>query len=152
MKTTKYLHFLKMQLARLSYPYTWMNTSPSLSQMPWLPLVSQLPPKSVPLLVWVVFSLLAIIDPFLIFHWFCLVFLHTWFQSHSLHVVYLTLCFPSCPYQRLFVVCRCVICSGVRRVLHPIMLFLYTSSHVCGTCLVYVSVVESYVHTHIYTC
>ena len=49
-------------------------------------------------------GLLAIIDPCLIFHWFCLVFLHTWFQSHSLIVVYLTLCFPSCPCQILFIV------------------------------------------------
>ena len=48
-------------------------------------------------------GLLAITDPFLIFHCFCLVFLHTWFQSHQLHVVYLTLCFPSCPCRRLFV-------------------------------------------------
>jgi hypothetical protein len=47
-------------------------------------------------------DLLVIIDPFFIFHWFCLVFLHTWFQSHSLPVVYLTLCFPSCLCQRLF--------------------------------------------------
>ena len=40
-------------------------------------------------------GLLAITDPFFIFHWFCLVFLHTWFQSHQLRVVYLTHCFPS---------------------------------------------------------
>ena len=49
-------------------------------------------------------GLLAIIDPFFIFHWFCLVFPHTCFQSHSLPVVYLTLCFPSCLCQRLFIV------------------------------------------------
>ena len=48
-------------------------------------------------------DLLAITDPFFIFHWFCLVFLHTWFQSHQLHVVFLTLCFPSCSGRRLFV-------------------------------------------------
>ena len=47
-------------------------------------------------------GVLAIADPFFILHWFCLVFLHTWFQSHQLHVVYLTLCFPSCPCRRLF--------------------------------------------------
>ena len=29
-------------------------------------------------------GLLALIDPFFIFYWFCLVFLHTWFRSHSL--------------------------------------------------------------------
>ena len=51
-------------------------------------------------------GLLAIIDPFFIFHWFCLVFPHTCFQSHSLPVVYLTLCFPSCLWQRLFY-CQC---------------------------------------------
>uniref|UniRef100_A0A8K9UP97 Gypsy retrotransposon integrase-like protein 1 n=1 Tax=Oncorhynchus mykiss TaxID=8022 RepID=A0A8K9UP97_ONCMY len=50
-----------------------------------------------------VIGLLAIIDPFFIFHWFCLVFPYTCFQSHSLPVVYLTLCFPSCLCQRLFV-------------------------------------------------
>ena len=40
-------------------------------------------------------DLLAIADPLFIFLWFCLVLYHTWFQSHSLHVVYLTLCSPS---------------------------------------------------------
>ena len=69
-------------------------------------------------------SLLAIIDPYFIFHWFCLVFLHTWFQSHSLPVVYLTLCFPSCPCQRLFVVHDRVVCIGARRVLVPTMFWL----------------------------
>ena len=54
-------------------------------------------------------GLLAIIDQFFIFHWFCLVFLHSWFQSHSLPVVYLTLCFPSCICQRLFV-CSVLCC------------------------------------------
>ena len=47
-------------------------------------------------------NLLVITDPFFIFHLFCIVFLHTWFQSHQLHVVYLTLFFPSCPCRRLF--------------------------------------------------
>jgi hypothetical protein len=31
-------------------------------------------------------GLLAIADPPFIFHWFCLVFPHTWFQFHQLHV------------------------------------------------------------------
>ena len=35
-------------------------------------------------------NLLAIADPLFIFHWFCLVFHHTWLQFHQLHVVYLT--------------------------------------------------------------
>ena len=65
-------------------------------------------------------GLLAIIDPFFIFHWFCLVFPHTCFQSHSLPVVYLTLCFPSCLCQRL-ICCQCsvIVCIGARRVLVP---------------------------------
>ena len=50
-------------------------------------------------------GLLAIIDPFFIFHWFCLVFPHTCFQLNSLPVVSLTLCLPSCLCQRLF--CQC---------------------------------------------
>ena len=66
-------------------------------------------------------GLLAIIDPVFIFHWFSLVFLHTWFQSHALPVVYLTLCFPSCPCQRLFVV-HDRVCIGARRVLVPTLL------------------------------
>ena len=45
---------------------------------------------------------------------------HTCFQSHSLTVVYLTLCFPSCLCQRLFY-CQCcfICCIGARRVLVP---------------------------------
>jgi hypothetical protein len=50
---------------------------------------------------------LLAIDPLFIFHWFCLVFHRTWFQSHQLHVVYLTLCSPSCPCGWLFVVSAC---------------------------------------------
>jgi hypothetical protein len=38
--------------------------------------------------------LLAIIDPLFIFHVFCLVFPHTWFQFPQSFVVYLTLCSP----------------------------------------------------------
>ena len=33
-------------------------------------------------------DLLAIADTFFIIHWFCLVFRHTWFHFHQLHVVY----------------------------------------------------------------
>ena len=40
-------------------------------------------------------SLLAIADPFFIFHLLCLVWPHTWFSFPSLCVVYLTLCFPN---------------------------------------------------------
>ena len=69
-------------------------------------------------------GLLAIIDPFFIFHWFCLVFLHNWFQSHSLHVVYLTLCFPACPCQRWFV-CIFVYYVLVRDgFLYPLLFYL----------------------------
>uniref|UniRef100_A0AAZ3PYJ6 Chromo domain-containing protein n=1 Tax=Oncorhynchus tshawytscha TaxID=74940 RepID=A0AAZ3PYJ6_ONCTS len=57
-------------------------------------------------------DLLAITDPFFIFHLCCFVFLHTWFQSHQLHVVYLTLRFPSCPGRRF---CNSV-CVGGREV------------------------------------
>ena len=39
-------------------------------------------------------GLLAIVDPFFIFHLFCLVFPHAWVQSPHLLVVYLTLCSP----------------------------------------------------------
>jgi hypothetical protein len=68
-------------------------------------------------------GLLAIIDPCLIFHWFCLVFLHTWFPSHPLIVVYLTHCFP------LSEVVFCyahVLWIGVRRVLVPTFILLCT--------------------------
>ena len=69
-------------------------------------------------------GLLAIIDPFFIFHWFCLVFPHTCFQSHSLPVVYLTLCFPSCLCQRLFIVSVVFFCIGARRVFVPIFVYI----------------------------
>ena len=72
-------------------------------------LLSRLPPKSFPLLVHAavgVTSLLAIIDPLLIFHLFCLVFLHTWFSFPSLIVVYLSLCSPHVCVE-LFVVSAC---------------------------------------------
>ena len=78
-------------------------------------------------------GLLAIIDPFIMFHWFCLVFLHTWFQSHSLPVVYLTLCFPSCPCQRLFVVqysCWLYWCAKCPRT-HFVLLYSWFWSYVC---------------------
>ena len=66
-------------------------------------------------------DLLAITDPFFI----GFVFLHTWFQSHQLHVVYLTLCFPSRPCRRLFV-CMFVGYVLVRDgVLYPLLFIMY---------------------------
>ena len=60
--------------------------------------LSWLPPKLVPLLVrrrsaFNVTGLLAIADPLLIFHLFCLCFTHL-VSIPQLHVHYLTLCFP----------------------------------------------------------
>ena len=52
---------------------------------------------------------LAIADPLFIFLWFCLVLYHTWFQSHSLHVVYLTLCSPSLSLS--VIVCLWALCN-----------------------------------------
>ena len=71
-------------------------------------------------------NILAITDPFFIFHWFCLVFLHTWFQSHQLHGVYLTLCFPSCPCWKIVLfVCDVHFSVGVRRVFVPTCYFVH---------------------------
>ena len=59
--------------------------------------LSRLPQKSGPLHVRTalgIAGLPAIIDPLLIFHLFCLVFPHTWFQFPQLLVVYLTICSP----------------------------------------------------------
>ena len=52
-------------------------------------------------------GLLAIIDPLFIFHVFCLVFPHTWFQIPQSLVVYLTLWFPPCLCVGLFIVSAC---------------------------------------------
>ena len=62
-------------------------------------------------------DLLAITDTFFIFHWFCLVFLHTWFRSHQLHIVYLNPLFPITSLSGIVCLYVCVLCIGVRRVL-----------------------------------
>ena len=73
-------------------------------------LLSRLPLKSVPLLVWAavdVTGLLAIADPLFIFHLFCLCLSHLVLIPQLL-VHYLTLCFPKFVSEWLIVVLRSV--------------------------------------------
>jgi hypothetical protein len=72
-----------------------------------LSFMSRLLPKLVPLLVWAVFvGLLAIADPFFMFHLFGLVLAHTWFQYLN-YMLYIFPLFPPCPCPELFIVSTC---------------------------------------------
>ena len=54
-------------------------------------------------------GLLAIADPFFMFHLFCLVFTLTWFQIPN-YMLYIFPLFPPCPCRELFIESSCAMC------------------------------------------